>query len=186
MKQSEEQPVLETERLRLRPLKLEDAERVQEYASDARVALTTSRIPHPYPELAAKEWLANCGKQDDFTFAITLREADDLIGVIGAHPKTHGPMAEIGFWVGVPFWGQGYCTEAAREVVRFCFEDLGLKRVYASHFAGNEASGRVQQKIGMRKEGVQRWGLARFGEVKDRVMYGIIRPEWEEMRAKSL
>lgn len=179
MTNPERLPALETGRLRLRPLTIEDAPRIQQYASDPSVALMTSQIPHPYPEGAAEDWIATRHEGGAVTLGITLRENDELIGVIGIHPESNGLIAEIGFWIGKPFWGRGYCTEAAREILRYCFEDLGLQRVFAGHFAGNEASGRVQEKIGMCNEGVQRWGIARFGELKDRVGYGIIKPDWE-------
>ena len=122
-------------------------------------------------------------KTDDgaMAFAIADRDSNELIGAIGVHPEDNGLAAEIGFWIGVPFWGRGYCTEAAREILRHCFEDLGLQRVHAGHFTENVASGRVQQKIGMRKEGLLRWGAVRFGELKDLVKYGIVRPDWDQL-----
>ena len=118
-------------------------------------------------------------------FAVTQRENDDLVGAIGIHPEANGFIAEIGFWIGKPYWGRGYCSEAAREILRHCFEDLGLQRVFAGHFAGNDASGRVQEKIGMKKEGYSPWGIFRFGEPRDLVLYGIIRPDWEQFHQKE-
>lgn len=186
MNKLEQQPILETERLRLRPLRMRDAERLHECCSDRRVAEMTARIPHPYPEGAAAEWieLQENGKCEELVFGMALPETDEVIGVVGIHPDWHGYAAEIGFWVGVPWWSKGYCTEASAEILRFCFEDLDLHRVYAGHFGGNDASGRVQQKIGMKKEGIERWGIFRFGEPKDRVLYGVIRPEWEKQAQK--
>ena len=130
--------------------------------------------------MQASEQMRRSG--DEMPFAIARRESDDLVGAIGVQPESNGLIAEIGFWVGRPFWGRGYCTEAAREILRYCFEELALQRVFAGHFAGNGASGRVQEKIGMKREGCQRWGSSRFGELKDLVLYGIIRPDWEELR----
>lgn len=173
---------MKTERLCLRPLRITDAEIVQEYAGDARIAKMTTQIPHPYPPMAAEEWISMRSEGPDLTFAVTLAEGGALVGMMGIHPAPDGLRAEIGFWIAVPHWGHGYCTEAAREILRFCFEELGFERVSACHMAGNEASGKVQRKIGMRHEGVQRWGLARFGTLVDRVCYGIIRPEWQEQR----
>jgi [ribosomal protein S5]-alanine N-acetyltransferase len=179
MKKPENQPTLRTERLCLRPLRMTDAEIVQRYVGDARVAGMMTTIPHPYPPKAAEEWIATQEERTEMTFAITRAEIDELVGVIGISPEPNGLIAEIGFWIAVPFWGNGYCTEAAREILRFCFEDLELQRVCGVHFAGNEASGQVQRKIGMRHEGVQRWGMSRFGVLKDRECYGIILPDWE-------
>ena len=184
MNQPEAHQTLTTERLRLRPLAVADAECVQEYAGDLEVARWTCLIPHPYPEGAAREWIESLGDGSDRVFAIVLAATDELIGVIGVHPDSTGKSAEIGFWIGVPHWGHGYMTEAAREILRHCFEDLGLQRIFAGHFDGNEASGRVQQKIGMRKEGFHPWGHWRFGEPRDRVTYGIIRPDWEALQER--
>lgn len=181
MNKLEQQPTLETERLRLRPLKLSDAPAVQEYVSDARVAEMTSQIPHPYPELGAEEWIRGHGSGEETVFARARKKDDEMIGAIGIRPESHGLAAEIGFWVGIPYWGHGFCTEAAREILRYCFEELGIQRVWAGHIAGNEASGRVQQKIGIKHEGYSPWAIFRFGEPKDRVLFGIIRPDWEEM-----
>ena len=185
MNRPDELPILETERLRLRPLNGGDAPRVQELAGDLRVAKWTSLIPHPYPDGAAEEWIGMKKPGGDLTFAVAHRETDALVGAFGIHPEPNGLIAEIGFWIGVPFWGRGYCTEAGRVVMRFCFESLELQRLFAGHFAGNEASGRVQEKLGMRREGVARWGCARFGELHDRVMYGIIRPEWQDLQQRA-
>ena len=183
MNQPDQQPTLETPRLRLRPLNLSDAPRIQVLAGDEDVARTTSRIPHPYPEGAAREWIEAPRMEEHTPFAIAERATDDLIGGIGFSLQEGGLIAEIGFWVGKPYWNQGFCTEAAREIVRYCFEDLGVNRVHAGHFAGNGASGRVQEKIGMRREGWQRWGVSRFGEMKDLVLYGMTRPDWLEAKA---
>lgn len=188
MNQLEQLPVLRTERLRLRQPRMSDAARIREYASDARVAEMTAQIPHPYPENSATEWIevlqAERKADDEIVFAVTRKEEDELLGVVGVQPNENGYVAELGFWVGVPHWGQGYCTEAASEVLRFCFEDLALERIFAGHLVGNDASGRVQEKIGMRKEGCARWGVFRFGEPKDLVLYGIIRPDWEALQRR--
>ena len=110
MNQPEAQPTLTTERLRLRPLVAEDAELVQEYAGDLKVARWTCLIPHPYPEGAALEWIGSLGQDSNRVFAIVLASSDALIGVIGVHPEGSGKAAEIGFWLGVPHWGRGYMT----------------------------------------------------------------------------
>lgn len=178
-------PVLETERLRLRPLEERDADQVQEYCSDIRVAEMTACIPHPYPEGCALEWIRSGGPEGEITFAIALKKSDELIGVMGLHCAPEGLRAELGFWIAVPSWGKGYCTEAGREVVRYAFEETPLQRVWAGHFLGNDASGRVQEKIGLKREGFSPWGHCRLGELKDLVIYGLIRPDWEKQIGKS-
>jgi RimJ/RimL family protein N-acetyltransferase len=81
--------------------------------------------------------------------------------------------------IGVPYWNQGYATEAAQHAVDWGFQQLGLNRIYAQHFGSNPASGRVMQKMGMKYEGTLRQHYIRFGEVQDAVCYGILRDEWQ-------
>jgi RimJ/RimL family protein N-acetyltransferase len=80
--------------------------------------------------------------------------------------------------VGVPYWRHGYATEAAREVVKYAFEELSLNRVYAFHFTRNPASGRVLQKIGMEHEGVRRAHTLKGSEYLDNEAYGILQGEY--------
>lgn len=171
-----------TERLTLRPFRREDAEDVTRWVSDRRVAEMTQLIPHPYELANAIEWIdrlltydADHPKQ---VFAITLRESGELIGCIGLIGSEDTPWAEFGYWLGVPHWGRGYATEALREILRFGFEDRGLRRIEACHFAHNPASGRVMQKAGLHFEGVQKHRAHRGGQLFDRVNYGLTREDW--------
>jgi RimJ/RimL family protein N-acetyltransferase len=85
--------------------------------------------------------------------------------------------AELGYWIGVPFWGHGYATEAGRAVVRHGFENFKLNRIFAAHFEGNEASGNVLRKIGMKHEGCARQAIMKWGKVMDLEMYAILRED---------
>jgi len=176
---------LTTDRLLLRRPLDTDAPAIAELAGAREIAATTYRLPHPYTLEDAREFLQlvrGWWQSDDAAvFAITLRESGQLMGTIGLEFKPDN-KGDLGFWVGVPFWNKGYCTEAARAMLDYGFEARGLERIFAGHFAENEASGRVQQKVGMRKEGVLRHHLRRFGEYKDVVMYGILREEWLALR----
>jgi ribosomal-protein-alanine N-acetyltransferase len=153
-------PILETERLILRPFRLEDAAEVQRLAGDRSIADTTLNIPHPYKDGMAEEWISK--HQSDFeggkgvTFAITCKTDDFLIGAISLMGMVTGHQAELGYWIGQPYWGQGFCTEAGAAVLRYAFSELGLMRVHACHLARNPASGRVMRKLGMQQEGVRR------------------------------
>ncbi len=95
-----------------------------------------------------------------------------LVGIDAANER-----AELGYWVGKPFWGHGFATEAGRAAVAFAFDTLELKRVFASAIAENAASKRVLEKIGMRHEGVQRAHICRFGVTSDLELYGVLRGE---------
>ena len=173
---------LTTERLILRPMRMEDAEAVTRWVSDRRVAEMTTLIPHPYSLADALGWLERVTSYDSKNihqvFAITLREGGELIGCIGLHGDEDAPWAEFGYWLGVPFWGNGYATEALSEILRFGFEDRGLRRIEACHFAHNPASGRVMQKAGLVHEGTQKLRCQRDKQLFDRVNYGLIDEDW--------
>jgi RimJ/RimL family protein N-acetyltransferase len=172
-------PTLTTERLVLRPFTPADAPAVQRLASDRAIAESTLLIPHPYPEGAAAEWIAGHDDQsNNHIFAITLRDVDEAMGAIGLHVDRNHGRAEIGYWLGVPYWNRGYATEAARAVVNYVFNDLNLHRVFAFHFTRNPASGRVLQKIGMQHEGTMRQHVMKWGEPVDVDYYGAVRGEW--------
>src|SRR6185369_10191645 len=172
------QPTLETARLRLRPLRLADAPDVQRLAGSWEIADTTLTIPHPYQDGMAEQWISGeaskWGTKESVVFAIELRESKQLCGTIGLKLDLDHSRAEMGYWIGLPFWRQGYCTEAAKEVVRFGFEQLALNRIHAHHFSRNPASGRVLEKIGMRHEGCLRQHIRRWGRFEDIECYGIV------------
>ncbi len=178
-------PTLSTARLTLRPLTLDDAPAIERGCSAFEVAKMTLRIPHPYPEGQARNYLAELLAKPpgaDHTFGLVRRVEGDLIGMCGLHPEHLHDAAELGYWVGVPFWGQGFASETVREIVRFGFEDLQLNRIHAFHYTHNPASGRVLAKAGFVVEGVQRQRYFRFGERVDSVMTSILRFEWEAGR----
>ncbi len=175
-------PVLETDRLRLRPFEPGDAPTVQRLAGDREIADTTRTIPHPYPEGAAEAWIATHAAMHEEDRALTLAiELQDgrLIGAIGLRLDGSDGGAELGYWIGVGDWGRGYGSEAARAVLAFGFADLGLHRIWASHFERNAASGRVMEKIGMRREGVLREHVRKWERYENLVVRGILRSEWE-------
>lgn len=165
---------------------MDDAPDVERLAGAYEVALNTLMIPHPYPEGAAAEWIGK--QQDDFEndrihhFAIEANGA--LAGAIALILKGDG-IGEIGYWVGVPYWGRGYASDAARTVVRYGFEECGLDRIFACHFTRNAPSGRVLQKAGMTYEGTLRRHLVKWDERIDLAFYGLLREEWMAMRDTS-
>ena len=114
----------------------------------------------------------------EFIWGIVLLETHELIGAIELSIDAEHERAEMGYWIGKPYWKMGYATEAAEEVLHHAFYVIGLNRVFASHLLRNPASGRVMEKIGMLYEGTlydhtKRWGL--FETVK---LYGILKDEF--------
>jgi len=151
-----EQPVLATERLRLRPYRPDDAPLVQKLAGEASIAEMTRTIPHPYPDGAAEAWI-NSTLEDwnegiGAAFAVTLRNKDETIGTVGLF-NLQETEAEIGYWIGLPYHGQGFCTEAVEAVVGFGIYELGITRFHAKHLKRNPASGQVLRNAGFSKCG---------------------------------
>ncbi len=175
-------PTLTTDRLILRPFSLEDAARVRMLAGAWEVAATTANIPHPYEKGMAQDWIKThreayqTGKA--LTLAITIKSDGILIGAIGIHLSKSNHLGEVGYWIGVPYWGKGYCTEAAQALVRYGFRTLGLNRIQARHLTRNPASGRVMQKLGMQHEGTLRQAIFRWDSYEDVEIYAILREEF--------
>ena len=160
-------PVLETERLVLRAPRLEDAENIAVLANDRRIAENTARIPHPYTLADAEAFLAAANRSDgETTFLIALPN-DTVIGACGLElregPRTAARMPELGCWLGVPYWGRGYATEAVRALIDHAFTDLEVEALQAGARVTNPASRRVLEKCGFQWTGV---GLYRIRALK--------------------
>jgi RimJ/RimL family protein N-acetyltransferase len=151
-------PTLSCEDLVLRPWLDTDAERVQLLAGDREIADTTATIPHPYPDGHAQKWvvetLARCEAGEMAAFAITLAPEGELAGAISLMDIRDG-QAELGYWVGVPYWGRGIATCAARRVVQYGLEELGLQRIQARCLSRNPASGKVLLRAGFSHTGTE-------------------------------
>ena len=180
------QPQLKTSRLILRSFDLADAKKVQILAGDRAIASTTLNIPHPYEDGMAEEWIRTHPEKfqrgEFVNFAIVLRSRNELIGAIGLALHQEHFHAEMGYWVGKPYWNQGYCTEAAREVLRYGFEELSLNRIHVMHLSRNPASGKVMKKIGMIHEGRRRQHILKWGVFEDVELYGLLKSEFEDSR----
>jgi RimJ/RimL family protein N-acetyltransferase len=180
-------PSIFTARLHLRAFTDADAPDVQRLAGDRRVADTTLLIPHPYPDGAAEAWIATHEASWELgrglILAITLRATRELIGAIGLNINPAERSAEMGYWIGVPWWGKGVCTEAVRALVDYGFKQLEFERMHAHHFARNPASGRVLEKAGMEFEGLRPNAIVKWGQSESARFYGLSRVEWGRQRA---
>ncbi len=175
-------PALQTERLTLRPPERGDIRAIVRHCGDPRVALKTGTMPHPYLATDATGWLEQIEREHEnceaWSYAIELKSAPGMVGVISLKLRADHRSAEVGYWIGVPFWRRGYMTEALREILRHGFEDLRLLYITAWHMAGNPASGKVMQKARMKFENVVEGGLCRDGALHDKVNYGLFADEW--------
>jgi len=170
-------PELETPRLRLRPFRGSDVPEIVRLAGHPRIAATTLYVPHPYAPSDAETWLGAHGPAaaagTGFTFAITTCEGR-LVGAMGLDLVPRHRRAELGYWIGVEHWGRGFATEAGRAVLDFGFGTLGLNRVEAHCFAGNAASVRVLEKLGMRFEGILRHHVVKDASPRDGLFYAVL------------
>lgn len=165
----------------MRAFAIEDADRVMALAGNRKVYETTLNIPHPYEEGMAESWIAGhlprfyAGRGIDL--AVTLKESGEVVGAIGLAIDPRHWRAELGYWMGVPYWGRGYCTEAAKAMARHAFEEAGCHKVTSRHMETNPASGRVMQKIGLQKEGVLQDEVFKDGLFHTLVVYGLVRAD---------
>jgi RimJ/RimL family protein N-acetyltransferase len=147
-------PVLETERLVLRAPHLEDAKAIAALANDRRIAENTRRIPYPYRTSDAEQFIAKAAAAPRHEMALMIIEREgDLVGGCSL-TMLDGPTPEINFWLGVPFWGQGYATEAVRALIDFAFTELDHKSLQAGARVTNPASRRILEKCGFQWTGV--------------------------------
>lgn len=144
---------LESQRLILRPPRQGDIEAIAAWLGDFEVSRNLARVPYPYGEADAEDWVARRGRHGEghYVFCI-LRKSDHLfMGSIGLHLENEGP--ELGYWLGKPFWGLGYASEAGRAVAQFAFGSLNAPFLRAGWFHDNPASGHVLAKLGARHNG---------------------------------
>lgn len=175
-------PILTSPRLVLRQPTFSDAERMTALLQDPIIAQNTLTIPHPYTLEDAQAFFKRVNDAEytktDYVFAITLAGSNEMIGMVGCHPRSHGRF-EVGYWLGADYRGQGYATEATRRIIAFGFEQLGANRMEALYFAHNPASRRVQEKAGMSFEGMLRGYEYKNGVYIDVGLCAIIRTDWE-------
>jgi len=177
---------LRTDRLMLRGYEPHDIPALLPLIGTREVATTTLRIPHPYSESDAHDFLRmaedHLATGRGLHLGIFLRENGALCGGVGLTINNDHRRAELGYWLGVPYWGKGYATEAAKALVDYGFETLNLHRIFAGHFAGNSASANVLKKIGMRHEGIERGHILKWGDFIDIEIYGMILSDWQALR----
>jgi [ribosomal protein S5]-alanine N-acetyltransferase len=172
-------PHIETRRLVLRSYTETDIPDLARLAGAREVAATTLRIAHPYTEQHARDFMAMAQEENKAWFAVALRATGQLCGGVGLRIEAEHLRAELGYWIGLPYWGNGYASEAAQAALWYAFENLGLHRVTATYFKGNTASEKILLKIGMQREGCMREHVRKWGEFIDAEVYGVLRADWE-------
>ena len=180
MKREEARVELRTERLLLRPFRLEDVEDVLAYSSDSAWARYLPIVPQPYTRRDAEEFLAGrilASWRTNPTFAIVIDST--VVGGISLGIREDQEIASLGYGIARAHWGKGLVPEAAKAVIDWGFGRYGLAKIYVTADIRNNRSWRVMEKLGMTREGVlRRHRKARDGRADD-VYYGILRDEWE-------
>ena len=170
--------------VRLEPVSLAHAARVQALAADPLIA-ATSNVPHPYPPDGAITWIRYTLAQRELgyelNFAILSREG--LVGVCGVLNISGAPRrGELGYWIGVPYWNRGYASDAARELVQRVFTEHGIDELYSSCLVRNPASFRVLEKTGFRHVGYGTHADSKWRPDDRFAIFELTKREWEATR----
>ena len=169
-------PVMETKRLILRPIAKEDKEAVFEYAQNKLVGPNAGWKPHLDISESVK-FIEYCLKKRDFgqpgNYAVVFKENNKMIGTIEVH-SFKGHKGEVGFVLHPDYWNRGIMTEAAKILIIYAFEIIGLKRLSYNHFMFNDRSKRVCEKLGFKFEGVLRKKFMMYdGSFVDEAVYSL-------------
>lgn len=172
-------PSMTTRRLTLRPPAVRDVERLVELLDDYDIARMTSRIPHPYRRQDALSWLSSLSADKERAYAAFL--GAELIGVGGYVLRKDLATAEIGYWIGKPYWGRGLASEIASALVAHGFEDLHLDQITANHAFDNPASQRVIEKCGFERTGTRSMRAVSRGAEVEIWTYALTRGRASEL-----
>lgn len=171
--------VIRTKRLVLRPLKKEDAKLIAEYANDKTVYRNTLRIPHPYTLKLANQWinknLKNYKSKKPHYYSFAIEVEGKFAGGLGIDNINHGHKAELGYWLGRPYWSKGIMTEAAKAATEYAFKKYKLKRVYAWTFPWNKASQNVLKKARFKFEGIAKKNVMKNGKYLDDHLFAKVK-----------
>ncbi len=163
----------------IRKWRISDKERLAEMLSNKKVQDNLrDGLPYPYtPEDGEDYILSMLGADETKTFAFAITLDDQVIGSIGVFrcDNIHSRTAELGYYVGEPYWGKGYTTSAVKQICRYVFENTDILRIFAEPFAYNTASRRVLEKAGFQLEGTLRSNAVKNGRVLDMTMYALVR-----------
>ncbi len=183
-----ESAILETDRLILRPWVESDAEECFRYAQDPRVGPAAGWPVHADVEESRRVIREILAVPE--TYAIVWKQSGQPIGAVGLNFKTaaapESDEAELGYWLGVPWWGRGIMPEAARALLRHAFEDLGLARVWCCYFDGNDKSRRVQEKLGFRyRKSIPDFPVPQLGETRTNHVNCLTAAEWRALQEQQ-
>lgn len=184
LKNTEQDIQLESKNIILNSLSYRDIPSILEYANNPKVSDNLLHLPFPYYEKDAIFWIntANEGRKTGETYKFAIRSKADknlnFVGGIGLMIDKNHNKAEIGYWLGEPFWGNGFVSEAVSLIIKFGFETLELNKIFATHFIGNPASGKVMIKNNMIKEAHIKDHYKKGDKYLDIFQYRLTREEY--------
>jgi ribosomal-protein-alanine N-acetyltransferase len=165
----------------LRPWRHADAPSLVKYANNPNVAQQLrDRFPHPYTAADARQFIQSIAQaRPTTTFAITV--AGEAVGGAGFSPgaDVERYSAEVGYWLGEPFWGRGLTVEAVRLLSAYAFGTCSMLRLFALPFADNTQSIRVLEKAGYTREAILRASSVKHGAVRDQALYALVNQNWK-------
>lgn len=170
--------IIKTKYFTLRPLRKSDAKTITRNINDKTIAHNLLSLPYPYTIDDAYDWLrrvrnvARRKKRTEINFGIEID--GEIVGGVGIF-KIHGHKAEIGYWLARKYWGKGIMTKVVKEITKFGFGKLGLRRIYAHVFPYNKGSMRVVEKAGYKLEGILRKNVMKDGKPIDEYLFAKVR-----------
>lgn len=168
----------------IRSYEYSDQKALVKYANNYKVSkLLRDQFPFPYTSEMAEMWLVHsCNQDPESNFAIASEK--ELIGAIGIHLQedVNRFSAEIGYWLGEPFWNNGIITRALKLFTEFAFTNFELNRIFANVFEGNDASEKVLLKCGYKKEATLKKAVFKEGKFIDQYIYGLLKDEFINLR----
>lgn len=180
---------LETRRLILRPWEERDAEELYRYAQDDRIGPIAGWPPHTSVENSLE--IIRTVLSEPETYAVILKDTGKPVGSVGIMfaPKGSAPMkeqeAEIGYWIGVPYWGQGLIPEAVHRLQERCFDELHCSAVWCGYYDGNDKSKRVQEKCGFLYHHTETGKQSPLVDIRTEHFTRLTLEEWEKVRSKK-
>ena len=173
-----------SKRYHLRSYRDSDVDALVKYANSPKVTkYLREHFPQPYTHADAEAWIRHVRGRDPETI-LAIATEDELIGNVGLYLQedVYRNSAELGYWVGEPYWGRGVATGAVCAICDIAFSRSDLMKIFACVFEPNVGSWRVLEKCGFSLEGVHRKAVVKAGRTFDEKVYGLLREEWREER----
>lgn len=171
-------PVIESDRLRMRPLAVGDAEALYAIYGDVEAMTWWSHAPHVSVDQTRDQLASYIAQPDWRAWAITLKGDPSAIGSLAAHEKRQGKVVEIGYSLVRSRWGNGYAREAVSALITHLFRAEGMRRVFADTDPDNTASNHLLERLGFIREGRLRAEWETHLGVRDSLIWGLLAGEW--------